>query len=965
MNKIFSKRKTIIFIGMFIFVIFLLQPVSTIHQAESSSVLNWENPNKKGFSPYKFKVSDVLNSQLLTQVVGCTGVVEKLSYYMNRFGQIIFNTRSKAALDATKAKIAEEICLKIRAAAQTGAGTQPATGILDVTEALKDFLRCDVVETVGLSNEDKAREYDRAQEELAQRRAESCFNGIAFTLAKNQLTSMTRYAVSWVNSGFGGDPFFVQNVTSFTSNIERELLQRGMDVLLPTSGHAYPYGTAFSRSLINGYSATRGGALSALDSLKSDLSYFITDPNSYLSDSALSKLEISKRANKAFEKDFSTGGWDGWLALTQRDQNNPLGFYIVASNLFEEERAQKEKELNNELLQNNGFLSQKRCKTYRPVVKITGPTIGQAGQAQTAGSTTTAAEKECIEWEVVTPGSLIKDKISMYMNSPERQLEIADDINSALNSLFSALISKFQDQGLTSLNPDRYIYTSEDMGGGYGLRSLDSSFGESRGFSDGSFDLTRDLGNRFIYGYTADSYLGRWDAETNTPKLTKGIGPVVIGQDDKATYPINVYYEVSKAGRVNLFDNGYSGWAVGDRVFWDGSNWQNWKCGQLGAKDCPLQKNPILKRGIIQIQKDYVVAAKEMLQNLPSIMPKIGELDYCIPGPNLNWKRTYGEAVEGFTNYAFSLSSEYRQGNWFRRDSQDFKVAGPGDEEYDNYKNIFKDSPLQWSRIIKSPTWLSIEELAVGVLKKDKAENVMTDLINARLNTISSNLRTFEDAYEKIINGLYGAGGIMQTPFLQKEDSEELIKNTSYLPVAEVASTITKNILTYDEDIKEMTEHYKSEIIQANTNIYKLDQIKNEVSIIIKAAQARRDARLLEVLNNEAKRTGGAVLTEPDYKKKYATCLEEENIIFYDDLDIMKDTTSQKERCFDGLDNDLDGLVDEKDPDCAGVSLTRSGENTNAPLGGTTIGNMGQIFDRPNNERDTTYNYQTIDDLER
>jgi hypothetical protein len=160
----------------------------------------------------------------------------------------------------------------------------------------------------------------------------------------------------------------------------------------------------------------------------------------------------------------------------------------------------------------------------------------------------------------------------------------------------------------------------------------------------------------------------------------------------------------------------------------------------------------------------------------------------------------------------------------------------------------------------------------------------------------------------------------MQKPFIQKENSSEMIPNPAYLEVAESASNVTKNILTYDQEIFEMNANYKQAISDTNTNLYKLDKIKNEVTNIILAAQERRDIRLIEILNAESERNGTPIMTKAQYKAKYKDCLEEENIVFYDDLDIMKNTGAETERCYDELDNDLDGLVDDEDPDCSQYS---------------------------------------------
>jgi hypothetical protein len=129
---------------------------------------------------------------------------------------------------------------------------------------------------------------------------------------------------------------------------------------------------------------------------------------------------------------------------------------------------------------------------------------------------------------------------------------------------------------------------------------------------------------------------------------------------------------------------------------------------------------------------------------------------------------------------------------------------------------------------------------------------------------------------------------------------------------------ITKDIVSYSEELTQITKDYTDSIGITKTNIAKLEAIKTEVSAIIVAAQGRRDAKLIEILNAESTRNGTPLLTEADYKTKYASCLDEENIQVYD-VDEITGVHTDPERCFNNLDDDLDGLIDSKDPDCNGV----------------------------------------------
>lgn len=951
-----TAKKIISGAMILIFAMFFLQAISP--EPAYAAKINWENPNKKGNNPYKFKVTDSLNSQLIMQVVGCTGIVDKVSAAITG----LFQKRLTAKKEEIKEDVVRKICGKAKGAAEGTAAATDKVGT-QFTNALKDIIGCNDAVVAKMTPTQIKDMYDQAAARVAEQKRTECLNGIAYTLAKNQLTAMTRYTMNWVNSGFNGDPLYVQNITRFTNSVQREVIEDEINAL--TYSGVSPYGAAFSRYVISGYGtgAIRGGANSLVHNLSSSLSNFVTDPTSYVSDSKLSDRERrllgAERSNKAFSNDFATGGWNAYLGLTQIDANNPLGFSMLASEELAREQEEKVAEVKNEISENNGFLSQKKCVKYESAADIaaanssfnkissslSGIGSGSSLDETTSGSPTFSADtsasttKKCVKWEVVTPGSLIKDKVTSYINSPDRQLELADDINSVLNSVFSMLISQFQNQGLKSLKSEDYEYTDTSMGGGVGSNNINFGDNESLGggFTDGSFDLTRDLGNKFIYNYTDDSYLGTWNASTNSPKLTTGIGPVIVGDDGENIYLTNVYYTVSVPGKTQIFDDGYSGWEAGDKAFWNGSDWQNWKNGT---------PNPIRERGIIQVQKDFVVAAKGLLQEIPAIMPKMGELDYCIPGPNLDWQNNSGDIYTAFTDYAYSLSSDYKDGSFFTRDSSTYKIAKEGQKEYDNYKKLFTGTEQLFAEVKNTASWKLLNSLGtMGTIKKDRIEDTVQSQIEIALTGIEKNLENFNSEYKKIVDSRYGSGSLMQSPYLEEENTAELLENTAYLPVAETGSNLTKDILNYSLELDKTVQDYKDYIIQANSNVYKLDKIKDEVSKIIKAAQGRRDARLLEILKAESERNGTPIMSAAAYKEKYKNCLDEENIVFYDDLEIMGQV-EEGGRCQDNLDNDLDGFVDEQDPDCTGY--TNSSGNYSGDEGtGTSqyFGPTGTAFD--------------------
>lgn len=956
-------KKIILGVIIFTFAMFFLQAILPSQTSAANAPLNglWDNPNT-GKSPYKFNVKTVLNSDIIMQVVGCTGIVDKISAKVTTFIKDLASGKLKKLKAEAKEKLAKASACQFLA---TVGGTASGAALnLVLSPVVLDALKTACVEKKVIpTQDDQAKRIQEEQNALdaANTRRETCFNGIAKKLAKDQLTAMTRSTVNWINSGFNGDPMYVRNITSFTNSLERNILEREINKLSDPN-RAYPYGTDFSRSVINSYktgASFRVGFGNFTDYLTSDLGAFLipdySSVGTYGVEDTKTAQQRATEANERFANDFSVGGWDGWNALTQRDQNNPLGFTMLASQSLSDQESEKIEETKEELATNDGVLSQKKCVLYeryelvddevQPVLEISAD-----GEFKTATSKTMVNKEydKCVKYEVVTPGSVIQDQISTTLDSPKRQLELAKDINDVLNSLFSVLLDKLYSQGLSGISSGQYEF-GDNMGIGEGSNNWanDSEFfGDSigSGYINGSFDLTRDLGNTYIHGYIKSG--GKWDAQNNIPGLYPNTAPG-DGKGGKGG-SANVAYTVSVAGNTKLINNGYNGWAVGDKAFWNGKEWQNWKAGTA---------NPIKDRGVIQMQKDYVVAGKEILKFLPTVMPKIGELDYCIPGPNPNWDANSAETDLLFQEYASTLSYTEKTGGFLERNQSDYSIARQGDPAYDNFKNVFNwTNPEWWQRVISNPLWRKLNVLGdlPTVTGKDNIREYNQQQIIHAQEEVSRNIENFRKVFGQQMSYLYGKNSLMLKPFIENEKTGELAENTRYLPMAEAGLNITKDILSYDEDIKTATQDYQDAIIQANSNVYKLDAIRKRVNSIIKTAQDRRDAKLLEILKEETIRVCqqkkeeclithpapslvcqvvynsciSNVMTPAQYKEKYKDCLEEESITYYDENDLMGSTGDTEERCKNKMDDDLDGSIDMADSDC------RSGGGGEIPPGG-------------------------------
>ena len=292
------------------------------------------------------------------------------------------------------------------------------------------------------------------------------------SLAKRALQKLTEATVNWINSGYEGSPLFLSDPKSFFTDIAQTQVQAFVDDI-GYEVNKFPYGKQFALNFINSYkSKLRDNAASSMNKV-------------------MSEDNISH-----FKTDFGSGGWDGWLALTQEPQNNPMGFSYMASKDISLRLAgivdTPAESLKKEIEQGSGFLSPKRCaepygislkpqgsytaseteiqhvhdNTYSQVYDQLidqGLSPAEAGvQAEAAaqadvgnyvadGKAQWEKENVCQKVEVTTPGHVAADQITNALGSKQRQGELAQALGNSLSAVFDALINDLANRGLHAL----------------------------------------------------------------------------------------------------------------------------------------------------------------------------------------------------------------------------------------------------------------------------------------------------------------------------------------------------------------------------------------------------------------------------------------------------------------------------------------------------------------------------------
>lgn len=412
----------------------------------------------------------------------------------------------------------------------------------------------------GLSTSVAVHDSQTAENTKAMAEKENCIKKVARAASQTVLRQITRDTVTWINTGFNGQPLFIRNTGSFFRSIrDREI--SGLATTF-SDRNRYPFGESFIRGYVR--SIQTGLERNAQYSLNQALGGY---------------------TSQQFYRNFTNGGWNGWLAATQLPQNNRLGFGIMASEELNRRVAGTSQsiaqDLRDELAQGQGFLSQKMCvdpEGYTP------PVNAFANIADIEGSGTTAEEiiasggevDMCRRYETTTPGGIVSNQLVSVLDIPKENLLLApEDLDASLQAVFDALTVQLFKSGVSSLSSIAAGNTGDGpvqitSGGGYGNNSSAATVAQtntnSQWFAQNpAFDIT------------------------NTTDLQEVIN--------------------TQRAYITLIT------------------------------DSPTVAAPVLNpQGLYPLASTLYTIPKGQNYWLAKIIPEIYQLDYCIPGPHPGWE---------------------------------------------------------------------------------------------------------------------------------------------------------------------------------------------------------------------------------------------------------------------------------------------------------------------------------------
>jgi hypothetical protein len=282
-------------------------------------------------------------------------------------------------------------------------------------------------------------------------------DALAFQIVNTIIKRISASTVNWINSGFQGKPAYVTNPDAYFLDI----------------GDKVAGNFIFNNSDLNFLC----GPISAKIKIALQRNY-VQDNDRY----RCTLTQVGQNMDN-FMADFNNGGWDNFFEVSQRQQNNPIGAYMMAEGDLMQKIASKTNTATQELNQGNGFLSYKQCKAgakrqtqdtnglgncdtdYNSCIKEwAGNDIGLQQCSDKFNSCnlkmSTVAVGDCADSdkETVTPGSVISNKLNSVLGQSEGRLQMADEINEMISALISQLTEKLvgaATQGLRGLSkPD-------------------------------------------------------------------------------------------------------------------------------------------------------------------------------------------------------------------------------------------------------------------------------------------------------------------------------------------------------------------------------------------------------------------------------------------------------------------------------------------------------------------------------
>jgi hypothetical protein len=228
-------------------------------------------------------------------------------------------------------------------------------------------------------------------------------DSVAWILANMVLERIAASTVNWINNGFKGSPAFITDPDRYFKNladgIAGQVIYNHPDLKFMCA----PFKLQVQMALARTYSAPPRQFQCTLTGVVGNWDNFMND--------------------------FSSGGWDGFLEVTQKNENNPVGLYLNLSGELSDSIANATNKKKDELNWGKGFFSKTKCEISKTIT-------------DTDEEGNVVESSVCLKETTETPGTVIEDKLNQALGTGQNRLEVADEISEIISALLNQLMSK-------------------------------------------------------------------------------------------------------------------------------------------------------------------------------------------------------------------------------------------------------------------------------------------------------------------------------------------------------------------------------------------------------------------------------------------------------------------------------------------------------------------------------------------
>ncbi len=233
---------------------------------------------------------------------------------------------------------------------------------------------------------------------------ETCTDAMAKFVIRKALDRATKAALTYINTGMGGAPYYVTDPSTYFENMYHDILNKNIRQSNIFGDNDGPYSN--TKNLINNQVDQV-----IIGQVTGKTPNFVRNPAAVASNTTLGGF-----LDNAF--------------------NGGMGQYLNKIDNINRDFSEQKEYAQQELLQGRGFFSQKKCVEYAPV------------------ATGVDGERVCIRFEVITPGSVIASQADEITTSQLKQLETANKISDVMASIMDSFLNDWLNNGLRRTGND-------------------------------------------------------------------------------------------------------------------------------------------------------------------------------------------------------------------------------------------------------------------------------------------------------------------------------------------------------------------------------------------------------------------------------------------------------------------------------------------------------------------------------